>query len=255
MVAELSLLWKIARDSIAQRGVAQTLTQGPRYLVTYLRRRQAWRAFDAADGFDKQYGTDTSSMVGSENLSLDSARNRHVTPSRATRPRTFARIMQAMDIRYEDYVFVDFGSGKGRIVMLASELPFRRIIGVELSAKLHEVAQKNIALFRSKSQRGHNIELVCEDAASYPLPTDNTVFYFFDPFPLPVMSAVIENIGRSLLKHPRKVFLAYVNPTHCGAMDRSGFLKQLCSSPGGPPETQPEYPWLIYTNTTAAPSG
>jgi len=184
-------------------------------------------------------------------IDIDAAGSRQVTRSRATRPRTFARIMQTMNIRPEDYVFVDFGSGKGRILMLASELPFKKVIGVELSAKLHEVAKQNVALFRAKSGKGHAIELVCMDAASYPLPVANTVFYFFDPFPLEVMSAVIENIGQSLLRYPRRVFLAYVNPTYCAAMDRSGFLTRICSVTGGSPETHPEYPWLVYTNTTS----
>jgi hypothetical protein len=254
MAAELRLLWEIARNSVAQRGVIPTLMQGPRYLATYLRRRRAWKDFDAADGFDTQYGTDTSSMVGSANLHIDSAQVRYVERSRASRPRTFARIMQTLNISYEDYVFVDFGSGKGRIVMLASELPFKKIVGVELALTLHEVAQKNLVLFRSKSRKGENVELVCMDAAAYPPPIDNTVFYLFDPFPLPVVSAVIENLRQSLLRHPRKVFLAYVNPTHCGAMDRSGFLKRLCSTPGGSPETHPEYPWMVYTNTAAGPA-
>src|SRR5262245_30254566 len=158
MAGELSLLWKVARDSVAQRGIARTLTQGPRYLATYLRRRQAWQEFDAVDGFDQQYGTDTSSMVGTANVDIDAAGSRQVTRSRATRPRTFARIMQTMKIRPEDYVFVDFGSGKGRIVMLASELPFKKIIGVELSAKLHDVTHKNVAPVRTNSENGHTIE-------------------------------------------------------------------------------------------------
>ena len=251
MAVELTLLWKIARGAAAERGIVETLTQGPRYLATYLRRRRAWKDFDGADGFDQQYGTDTSSMVGSANFHVDSSGVQHVTRSRASRPRTFTRILNTMDISPEDYVFVDFGSGKGRIVMLASHLPFKKVIGVELSSKLHEVAQANVALFRSKSSKGDNIELVCTDAASYPLPTDNSVLYFFDPFPLPVMSAVIDNLRQSLQQHPRKVLLAYVNPTFCGALDRSGFLTRLTSAPGGAPETHPEYPWLIYTNTAA----
>jgi hypothetical protein len=39
------------------------------------------------------------------------------------------------------------------------------------------------------------------------------VFYFFDPFELPVMGPVIDNMKKSLENHPRKVFIAYVNPT------------------------------------------
>src|ERR687885_509057 len=40
----------------------------------------------------------------------------------------------------EDDVLIDFGSGKGRVLFLAAHYGFRKIIGVELSAKLNQIA-------------------------------------------------------------------------------------------------------------------
>ena len=53
---------------------------------------------------------------------------------------------------------------------------------------------------------------------------------------------------KSLEKHPRKVFIAYLNPTYCAAMENSGFLQRIAKFEGGPPEMGLEYPWHIYTN-------
>ena len=45
-----------------------------------------------------------------------------------------------------DDVFIDLGSGKGRMVLAAAaRYPFKRVIGVELAEQLHEVARANVA--------------------------------------------------------------------------------------------------------------
>lgn len=251
MTVEFSHLLKIARDSVEERGLVQTLKQGPKYLATYLSRRKVWEKLESADGFDKKYGTDTTTMLGPAEFGVSPEKVRYSTKYMPTLPRTFERIMEALDIRFEDYTFIDFGSGKGRILLLASKLSFKRVVGVELSPRLHEIAQRNVQIFRARTQKHDNIELICSDATAYALPAENTVFYFFDPFELPIMSAVIENMRQSLQRHPHKIFIAYVNPTYSVAMDRSGFLERIYSSHGGPPESQAEYPWSIYTNKIA----
>lgn len=248
MSLEFSHLLKIARDSVEERGLVRTLRQGPKYLATYLSRRKAWEKLEETDGFDKKYGTDTTTMVGPAEFGVSTEKVRYSTKYIATLPRTFDRITDAMKIRFEDYTFIDFGSGKGRILLLASELPFKRVVGVELSPRLHEVAQRNVQIFQARTQKHRNIELVCMDATAYALPDENTVFYFFDPFELPIMSAVMDNMRQSLQRHQHKVSIAYVNPTYGVAMDRSGFLERIYASHGGPPESQAEYPWSIYTN-------
>jgi tRNA G46 methylase TrmB len=186
MAAELRHLLKIASTSLTERGVLGTMKEGPHYLKAYLKRRKAWKVFEERDGFDRKYGTDTTTMLGPVDFGHTSDNVRFASLYRATLPRTFERIIGAMNIRHEDFIFVDFGSGKGRTLLLASEFPFQRVIGVEFSPKLHEAAEKNVRIYRSASQKCKNFELECLDAASYELPVENTVFYFFDPFELPV---------------------------------------------------------------------
>ena len=49
------------------------------------------------------------------------------------------------------FTFVDLGSGKGRTLLMASDYPFRRIIGVELLPSLHQIAQENLRQYKSES--------------------------------------------------------------------------------------------------------
>src|ERR1017187_10137955 len=50
---------------------------------------------------------------------------------------------------FHDFVFIDLGSGKGRTLLMASDYPFRRIVGVELLPALHRAAQENLSRYRS----------------------------------------------------------------------------------------------------------
>jgi predicted RNA methylase len=51
-----------------------------------------------------------------------------------------------------DFVFIDVGSGKGRVLLAAAQYKFKRVLGVELTQELHEHAQRNIVAFRGPRQ-------------------------------------------------------------------------------------------------------
>lgn len=108
-------------------------------------------------------------------------------------------------------VFVDFGSGKGRMVYQAAKYPFARVVGVEISAKLNELARQNIErnLHRLVCR---NIDLVNADAADFEIPDDMTVAYFFIPFTGETFEAVLQNIIRSLDRNPRRLRIIYSYP-------------------------------------------
>jgi hypothetical protein len=65
-------------------------------------------------------------------------------PYFATEPWLFEQLMQALPIDFTQFTFIDLGSGKGRVLLMASAYPFKRIIGVEFMPELHRVAQENI---------------------------------------------------------------------------------------------------------------
>src|SRR5205085_2791982 len=129
-----------------------------------------------------------------------------------TDPALFREMVGRLPIRHDDFVFIDFGSGKGRCLLLATEWPFRRIVGVELSAELNHVARENIRRFQSRAPHGQPVESVCTDAASYRLPRKPLVCYFFNPFRADVMAAVADHFARSLAQHPRDLFVVYHHP-------------------------------------------
>jgi hypothetical protein len=120
------------------------------------------------------------------------------------------RALPKRKIRPTD-VFIDFGSGKGRMVYLAAKYPFARIIGVEVSASLNEVARRNIDGSLHKLAC-HNIELVTIDAAAFEIPDDVTVAYLYHPFGGGTFEATIGNLIESLDRNPRRLTLIYQMP-------------------------------------------
>lgn len=108
-------------------------------------------------------------------------------------------------------VFIDFGSGLARVVMLAAQHPFKRVIGIERNSALHIIAKENIRKVSNKLLC-KNIELVEGDARYFEIPKDLNVLYFNEPFGEDVLKDVLNNIYNSLLSHPREITLIYRFP-------------------------------------------
>lgn len=128
-----------------------------------------------------------------------------------TEPYLFRSFMAELPISFERFTFIDLGCGKGRALLLASESPFRSIVGVELLPELHRIAQENIARFQEGAQR-ERIALYCGDARRFSFPPGPLVLFLFDPFPETVLSDVIANLRYSLEQDPRELFVVYENP-------------------------------------------
>ena len=90
------------------------------------------------------------------------------------------------------------GSGKGRVLFVAAEYPFRKVIGVEFSNALHDDAVANLKRYRFPKRRCADIEPVHADAREFEFPNDNLVIYLFNPFGEEVMEGMLANLERSL---------------------------------------------------------
>jgi len=130
------------------------------------------------------------------------------------------RAIRRRDIGPDD-VFVDFGSGKGRVVWQAAHFPFARVVGVEISPQLNGIARNNIEAGKRRL-KCRNVELVTADAAEFEVPDDMTYAYFYAPFDGEVFAKVIENIIASLDRRPRPVTLIYANPSMDEAIRATG---------------------------------
>jgi hypothetical protein len=128
---------------------------------------------------------------------------------------------------FDRFTFIDLGSGKGRALLMASDYPFRRIVGVELLPALHEIAQNNLAAYRGQSQKCFALETICSDAIEYAFPAEPTVLFLFNPFPESGLKRVVANLEHSLRQNPRELCVLYHNPLLARVLEESAVLKRI----------------------------
>jgi len=177
--------------------------------------------------FDRKFHLDTCGLIDVADLSCDSGNQRYGTCYQPTPALLLKSLLSNLRKDWGDFTFIDFGSGKGRALVLASNFNFRRIIGIEFAKEMHEIAQKNLSAYRSDQQQCFSLESVFADATLFPLPLENSVLYFFNPFKKEVMEQVLDNIEHSYLQLPRKIFLIYYQPLLSELIDRRQILRQL----------------------------
>jgi len=208
--------------------------------------KRDWCARFTESRFDNRFGVDTVEMVPTEQLDVDEVSRSEATRYEATPYLEFGVILPRLGIRYEEYAFIDFGSGKGRVLMMASRFSFKRIIGLEFSRALHRVAGRNLEQYGRVMGAHPDCRSLCCDATSYELPPDPTVLYFFNPFTEAAMSRVLENIYDSLRTHPRHLLVIYNKPVHRDLLDTCGFLTPVDAGAGNR--------WVVY-EASAVPLG
>lgn len=157
--------------------------------------------------FDRRYGVRTAGQIGPGELGLTGPGRQGYRPAGWM---SLRRILRRRDVTDHD-VFVDLGSGMGRIVMQAARYPFRKVIGIEISGTLHGIARENIDRHRQRL-RCQDIELVHADVLEYDLPDDVTVVFLYNPFRGEIFATVIQQLLRSVERNPRSLRIIYVNP-------------------------------------------
>jgi Histone methylation protein DOT1 len=133
-----------------------------------------------------------------------------------TEPGVFHEMMALLreqgNFDFADYTFVDLGSGKGRTLLMASDYPFRTIIGVELLSALNQIAEENISKYKSDSRQCFDLQTFCADAGEFELPMAPYVLFLFNPFPESVLFRVRERIEASMAVVPKSIYILYHNP-------------------------------------------
>ncbi len=124
------------------------------------------------------------------------------------------------------FTFVDLGCGKGRALLLASRLPFQRILGVELDPSLAAIAQANLLAFVAPWQQCHALAVLHADATAVDLPRTPLLLYLYHPFLAPALKRVLRRLERSLREHPREVWLVYINPEAEHVLGSFPFLRE-----------------------------
>ncbi|MCX6239382.1 MAG: class I SAM-dependent methyltransferase [Bacteroidia bacterium] len=203
------------RRSLSGRGILNTIMLIPR---RYFFRFQ-FRKFDFWGKIEPH------EMDGPEEV------KKHATKYEASNHTFFKKLFDNLEWRFQNSTFVDFGCGKGASLVYASELGFKKIIGIEFSSKLAKTAVDNMQKLSDQKGGKVNFEISNIDAAQYEIPSDADCFYFFNPFDSFILDKVLQNITRSLETKHRKILIVYLNAIHNEVIERYQFKKVKYLSP------------------------
>ncbi|WP_260596667.1 hypothetical protein [Sphingomonas endolithica] len=173
------------------------------------------RAARAADlAFDRRWGTDTSGGLSTRELGYGddlAERCRRYDPSSEAMLRA---PVSALGLDPAEHAFIDYGAGKGRVLMMAMEMGFRHVVGIELSEHLCEIAKSNIATFVAQHPGMDQAEIVAGDATAYRPSGRSIVAYFYNPFDASIMAEVRTRLEEALGVGAEAVTVIYANPEH-----------------------------------------
>jgi SAM-dependent methyltransferase len=167
------------------------------------------------DEFDAQYGTDTFKVKEVGALDIPAAAARDAVRYQPSSSTLVFESISALPIAQEDFSFIDYGSGKGRVLMIAAQFPFRRVVGFEISSELHGIATENLSRLPVHVRGAGRVLSVQCDAREATLPSDNLVCYFYNPFGERVMEAVATQLRQHVLKG-HDLYVIYTNPRFRG---------------------------------------
>jgi len=177
---------------------------------------------------DKLYGIETSSKVRRFQLMTgDAETNRANNGYGGSQPSIVRKSLEALP-PLRDATFIDLGAGKGRVSAVATEFPFARNIGVELSAALCKVMARNSERMSRAFPDRARIEVVEGDASRPELPASGDVVLFLcNSFRAPLVERLIKHVGEAWGDPPdRKLFFVYYNPVHAHLLDSDpGFVR------------------------------
>lgn len=170
--------------------------------------------------FDRKYGLDTAKRHELDELELESAAADRGQMYQPTGVLAFRKILKQVKLP-EPGVFVDYGCGKGRTLALAATRGFERVVGIEFSRELCDVAEANLERFVERTEALSVPEVLCSDVVEYEYRGDENILYFFYPFDSVVMERVVAALERSLASSPREAVVIYYYAMHREALDRS----------------------------------
>jgi hypothetical protein len=123
--------------------------------------------------------------------------------------------------------FVDYGAGKGRALLAASQHPFATIGGIEFAEELHDNAMMNIAQFPRSRMKCRTVECALDDVVNITPVEGESVHYFFNPFSTEIFTEVLRGIVSSYHAKPRRLYVILVDMEAGELMHKTGVFQEM----------------------------
>lgn len=193
----LDTLFPILLASVKRRGLLTTL-----------------RMIASEFWFDWRYHVDTRAILPVEQLQNPKGDITLAEMYQGINPISFYMLLAYIPSPRPHQLFVDFGSGKGRAMMLAALSGYHHLMGIDFAPELCQQAETNLKSFFHSTSLSCQWQIRCEDAATTIIPDEADVLFFYNPFKPPVLCAVLENVQQSLTHCPRTLYIVYAHPMH-----------------------------------------
>ena len=166
--------------------------------------------------FDLEYGVRTSGLVAGRHLKSGHSHDKHATAYYAVAPSVLTALVKrwsktTLAAPVGKTAFIDVGSGMGRAVLVASQLPFKAVLGVELHPGLARVARRNIRRWKKDGRAACPIRLIEGDAVDLDLPQGPVVAFLFNPFGAAVLRKLLRAWRNKLAASTASLDILYVN--------------------------------------------
>jgi SAM-dependent methyltransferase len=188
--------------------------------------------------FDAAHGVETGGLIPAGDLVTGHSSDAHVTAYYGVAPSILRGLVElwretAPPHRVGQYSFVDIGAGKGRAMLVASELGFRQVIGIELNPAMAEIAQRNLEHWSESraadetALRAAPVRVVEMDALEFEFPAGPAVAFLFHPFEAPLLRRLLRRMEAQFAQRPGDLDVLYVNAECAAVFDRNPAFRRM----------------------------
>lgn len=119
-------------------------------------------------------------------------------------------VLKALGVTRGQRAVLDYGCGKGRVLIEAAKYPCVCVHGVDYNAELAGIAQKNVEASRYRFASAE-VKVFCADARAFPVDDRIDTIILNNPFTADILAEALARVVDSRRRNPRAIVLGYVS--------------------------------------------
>jgi SAM-dependent methyltransferase len=160
--------------------------------------------------FDTKYDIDTQMPVALADLETTAPGAKFATRYQGSPVAVLHRIIRRLKVDRQRFTFIDLGSGKGRVLLIAAQYPFKSVIGIEFSKKLHDIALTNIQKVVGAGATCTSVTSINCDAGEFDFSEiGHKILFCYNSFAADLTIRVLDNLNPPTHK-PGETIFAYL---------------------------------------------
>jgi SAM-dependent methyltransferase len=172
---------------------------------------------------DKALGTDTGGIEPPEAIYREDEKGGNFRYMGSQPSMVRCALQQLGDLR--DHAFIDIGCGKGRPMIVATEFPFREVIGYDLAERLVDIANRNAQIVAHRFPERALMRAYAADALELDFPPGKLVVYLYNPFGAQTVARLLAKLVAAHERGSIEAFsVIYLHPICAHVFDSSPLL-------------------------------